>query len=63
MTYTQYYNQLTAKEKKELAVKLDTSVAYLSQLATGHRKAGAKYLLRIEAVTNGVLKPTDLRAA
>ena len=61
MNFKTYYRNLTASEKSALASRLDTSLAYLSQLAYGHRKAGAKFLLRIEKATGGKVTPTGLR--
>ena len=34
--------EMSAEEKRELAATADTSVAYLSQVANGHRSAGKK---------------------
>lgn len=62
MKYTDYYASLSAAEKRELAERLDTSVAYLSQLASGHRRAGASILLRIEAATDGQVSPQEMRS-
>ena len=41
----------TAKEKELLAKKVKTSVAYLRQLASGHRKAGLELAFEIEKAT------------
>ena len=41
----------TAKEKELLAKKAGTSVAYLRQLASGHRKAGLELAFEIEKAT------------
>jgi len=61
MRFQSYYRDLTAQEKRDLAEALQTSVAYLSQLANGHRKAGVKILSRITDATGGKLAWTDLR--
>ena len=61
MNFKTYYSSLTTGEKINLSKRLDTSVAYLSQLANGHRKAGAKILLKIESATFGNITPQMLR--
>jgi DNA-binding transcriptional regulator YdaS (Cro superfamily) len=61
MEFKNYYKKLSAEEKRELSKKLDTSRFYLSQLANGKRKAGAKYLLAIFDATNGEITPQQLR--
>lgn len=40
--FKQFWAGLKPKEKSELAEKADTSVAYLFQVANGHRRAGHK---------------------
>ena len=42
MSFSTYFSSLSARQKKELANKADTSVAYLRQISTGHRNAGLK---------------------
>lgn len=61
MKYADYYTALSPDGKRALARRLKTSVAYLSQLATGHRKAGLKYLLLISRATDGAVTPIELR--
>jgi DNA-binding transcriptional regulator YdaS (Cro superfamily) len=61
MEFKNYYKSLNPDEKKGLAEKLDTSVCQLSQLANGHKKAGAKFLLAIFDATNGEITPQQLR--
>ncbi len=56
-----YLSACTRQEKATLVEKLNTSLAYLSQLANGHRKAGASILLKIELATSGKVTPQDLR--
>lgn len=41
----------TPKQRKLLAIKAKTSVAYLRQLASGYRKASMEMALRIENAT------------
>ncbi len=48
---------LSHQEKVEFAEKADTSLAYLSQLANGHRKAGLKTMLAIECPQVAVQLP------
>jgi len=40
--FKELWTELTADEKRALAYKSDTSVAYLSQIANGQRRAGRK---------------------
>ena len=47
MNFKTYWKDLTPAQKIELAEKSATSVAYLSHIANGHRKAGANLLDRI----------------
>lgn len=42
INFKEYFIGLTVDEKKVLAKDADTSTAYLSQIAYGHRNAGAK---------------------
>jgi len=46
------WTSLSPEEKRQLAEKADTSVAYLSQIAGGHRRAGNKTIA-------GLLKADD----
>ena len=48
-SFAGYWAALTAAEKTDLAERADTSVAYLSQVANGHRRAGVK---TIRSLTN-----------
>lgn len=48
--FVDIYAAMSADEKRELAIKANTSVAYLSQVANGHRKAGADFIARVIAV-------------
>jgi len=61
MKFSDYYTSLDAEGKAALAARLRTSVPYLSQLAHGHRKAGAALLMQIEGATSGAVQPHDLR--
>lgn len=46
-----WMKQATPKQRTLLAKKAKTSVAYLRQLASGHRKASMEMALRIEKAT------------
>lgn len=59
--FTKYWQKLKPENKQVLADDLSTSVAYLSQIANGHRNAGASILLTIESATSGEIKPEDIR--
>ena len=61
MNLKTYLKSLDAKGKDKLAADLGTTVAYLYQLAGGHRNAGAQILFRIKAATKGKVKPEELR--
>jgi DNA-binding transcriptional regulator YdaS (Cro superfamily) len=56
-----YFLSLGKTEREQLANRLATSVAYLSLLSRGHRRAGVKITARIERATNGEILPVDLR--
>ncbi|WP_049713596.1 transcriptional regulator [Leptospirillum sp. Group II 'CF-1'] len=56
-----YLKTFGVAEARKLAVKLGTSYAYLSQIAYGHRRAGAVFAVRLEQATNGILRREDLR--
>lgn len=62
MNLKQYYDSLNKEGKQEFANRLNTSVAYLSQLANGHRNAGTPILLRIDKASEGNVSPQELRA-
>lgn len=55
-----HYLSLSSEQKTQLAERLETSKAYLSQLAHGHRKAGRKVLLRIAEATDRKVMPEDM---
>jgi DNA-binding transcriptional regulator YdaS (Cro superfamily) len=52
---------LSPSERADFAAKANTSSAYLSQLAHGHRKAGLKLIHAIELASNGEVGGHDLR--
>ncbi len=47
MTFKELWQGLDAAAKAELADRASTSVAYLSQVANGHRNAGAGLIERL----------------
>lgn len=61
MNFSDYYVRLSAADKRDLATKLGTSVPYLSQIAHGHRMAGAPLLAQIESATVGAVTARELR--
>lgn len=61
MKLKKYLSTLNDDQKRQLATKLKTSVAYLYQLAGGHRKAGLKIMMLIEPSTDGAVTQGDLR--
>ncbi|MEW8178589.1 MAG: YdaS family helix-turn-helix protein [Candidatus Thiodiazotropha endolucinida] len=56
-----FIEPMSADEKAAFAERAKTSVAYLSQLANGHRKAGLKTVHAIEQASNGSVTGHDLR--
>ena len=56
-----HWQNLDADGKRALAEALDTSVAYLSQLANGHRQSSQQMALRIERMTQNQVTRYDLR--
>ena len=61
MEIKKYLETLNPAEKQQFAVDCGTSIAYLSQLAHGHRMAGAKAIAAIERASGGVVTYRDLR--
>lgn len=59
--FKSFFSALTADEKRELASKARTSVAYLSQMANGFRCAGYSISARLKAadprITDNMLRP------
>ena len=51
----------SAEERERVAREANSSVAYLWQLAGGHRRPSLEKSLRIEKATGGDLKVEDLR--
>lgn len=58
MTFNRYYRQLSPEGKKRLATRVNTSVAYLSHLAHGHRSPGGELVLRILIEARGEIPAT-----
>lgn len=60
-TFRAYYDRLSPAEKVALAERAQTSVNYLSQIATGHRSAGLDIFYRLnqadERITLAMLRP------
>lgn len=61
MNLDDYWKSLDKEGKEAFAKRLLTSVGYLSQLANGHRKAGASILLNIEFASEGNVTPQEAR--
>jgi DNA-binding transcriptional regulator YdaS (Cro superfamily) len=61
MDFETYYTSLSPEAKRDLAEKLGITVAYLRQIAHGHRRAGARVIARIAEATQGAVTPADLR--
>jgi len=61
MIFQDYWKNLDKTKRKSLADNFGTSVEYMGQLASGHRNAGAKFLLGIEEATQGEVTAKELR--
>ena len=61
MTMLEFYKALDPKQKVRLAKRLGTSVAYLSHVAHGHRRAGPDLAKRIERATKKSVTRKELR--
>lgn len=48
-------------ERERVAKEVETTVAYLFQLAGGHRKPSVKLAMRLEKASGGLLSRRDLR--
>lgn len=47
MNFLEYWQSLSPEQKANLAARSNTSIPYLSQVAHGHRKAGAGLIERL----------------
>ena len=47
MNFREYWQKMTAKEKRDLAKRADTTEIVLRHIANGHRKAGASIIERL----------------
>ncbi|MCP1675477.1 DNA-binding transcriptional regulator YdaS (Cro superfamily) [Natronocella acetinitrilica] len=56
-----YWGNLSPVEKKDLASKCETSVAYLSQVFNGHRQAGPRFAQRLARESGGSVTAAQLR--
>ena len=61
--FTCFWTSLDANEKRALAKKAKTSVAYLSQIACGHRNAGTKTINSLIAADERVTLAMFFKAA
>lgn len=52
-SFRNHWRMLSPEGKQELAVKLQTSTAYLSQIAHGHRSP-SKSLAELAKITTGI---------
>lgn len=48
-------------ERERVAKEVETTVAYLFQLAGGHREPSVKLAMRLEKASGGLLSRRDLR--
>lgn len=61
MNIKKYIKPMDSKELELFAKNAGTSVAYIRQLASGHRKAGMKSIGGIVTASQGVVTASDLR--
>ena len=61
MDIKKYLDSLDPDQKIQFADSVGTSLPYLSQLAHGHRQAGARIIASIERATDGKVTHKDLR--
>ena len=61
MNLQNYIDSLNPEQLQQFADRADTSVAYIKQLATGHRKAGAKSIFNLISASGGALTAESLR--
>jgi DNA-binding transcriptional regulator YdaS (Cro superfamily) len=61
MNLRSYLQSLPPTERKRLALRAKTTVAYLYQVAGGHRAVGPKLALAIEQVSGGCVTRHELR--
>lgn len=67
MTFKELWLELDSQAKANLAARAQTSVPYLSQVAHGHRKAGAALIERLLRADNRItflmMRPEPTEAA
>lgn len=67
LEFQKLFTSLDAEEKRDLAERANTSVAYLSQIANGHRKAGVDIIASLtnadNRITAAMLRPDRFGAA
>lgn len=61
MTLIEYWKNLAPEAKKAFAEKLETSPAYLSQVANGHRNGSPAFAIAIERETGGAVTRAEIR--
>lgn len=61
MTMLEFYKSLDPDQKRDIAKQAETSVAYLSHIAHGWRRAGPDMALRIERATKKQVTRKALR--
>ncbi len=59
--YANYWRQLDANQRENLASQLNTNEDYLRQVLYGYRKAGAKLAKQIHELTKGKVNKGRLR--
>lgn len=56
-TFKEFYQSLSADEKRKLAADAGTSVAYLSHIAHGYRRAGRISIVRLMQADQRITLP------
>ena len=61
MILLEYYKSLSAREKRELAKKVGTTVPYLCHMAHGTRRPGPDMARKLEKASRRVVTKKELR--
>lgn len=62
MKLSDYLRKLTPAARETFAKRSETKVAYLYQVAGGHRSCGPKLAVRIEQASRGAVTKQELRS-
>ena len=60
MNLQAYISELSPAGRESFARRIGTSWAYVTQLASGHRRPGARVAVAVEKATKGVVRVEEL---